>query len=120
MTAAEIGRLGETTAADAYKNNGFEILCTNYRTRFGEIDIIAIKQNQLVFAEVKTRSAGAKALPREWVNHSKQQKIILAAKEYIARNSLDDCFMRFDVVEVLVNKNTVLAFNIIEDAFSLT
>ena len=74
-----IGDKGEQQAGHYLRANGYEILETNWRSGKAEIDIIAKKENLLVFIEVKTRQSLKKGLPRESVNRSKQKKIIMGA-----------------------------------------
>lgn len=99
MKASETGKLGEMEAAAFLRKKGYDILNANYRTRLGEIDLIASDGRFLVFAEVKTRSIRSAILPREAVNDTKQRKIIRAAKQYLAAFPTD-LQPRFDVIEV--------------------
>lgn len=101
MSSRSQGQLGELEAARYLRSIGCDIIASNYRCRFGEIDIIAREGDTLVFVEVKTRSAGMALLPREAVTTSKQQKLCRAALHYLAQNSLD-APMRFDVIEVVL------------------
>lgn len=119
MKRSETGKLGEAAAAKLLKHEGYEILATNYRTRFGEIDVIAKKDGFIVFAEVKTRTQGSMLLPREAVTPSKQRKIILAAQEYLM-SGCADLQPRFDVIEVTAAPGTrfsVAGTNHIVNAF---
>ena len=86
----DVGRTGEAVAAKYYQQRGWLLLNHNYRTRLGELDLILYKENTLVFAEVKTRT-GAK-----W----KQNRLILAAQQYLQHSPYRDAAIRFDVVEV--------------------
>lgn len=79
------GPAGEQMAAEYLLAAGYEIVCRNYRTRFGEIDIIAKNSRFLVFAEVKTRSEGALADPLEAVTPSKRRKIVKSAELYLQK-----------------------------------
>lgn len=119
MEKSDTGRLGELAAAKLLLHEGLEILAKNYRTRFGEIDIIARDDRFIVFAEVKTRAQGSMLLPREAVTASKQRRIILAAEEYLTRGGAD-LQPRFDVVEVTTEPGKrfhVLQTNHIVNAF---
>ena len=60
-----LGHWGEATAAAYLRRRGYEILACNFRSRFGEIDLIAQKKNYVVFCEVKTRK-DVRRLPRRW------------------------------------------------------
>lgn len=97
----ELGRTGEAVAAKYYQRQGWLLLDRNYRTRFGEIDLILYKEDTLVFAEVKTRSDDRFAAPAEAVNAAKQRRIIKAAGQYLQHSPYGDSLVRFDVVEVL-------------------
>ena len=97
-----LGRWGEALAAEDLRRRGFQILAAGYRTRFGEIDLIARKGGVLCFVEVKTRSNLACGLPREYVTAAKQERIRKTAAFYLMEKGLD-CPVRFDVAEVYTN-----------------
>lgn len=99
-----LGKSGEKRAVKFLKKLGFKILCTNYKTRFGEIDVIAKDKDFTVFIEVKTRSSDVFGAPSEAVNLKKQQKYIKVASEYLLRNKLTDTPCRFDVIEIENNE----------------
>lgn len=82
------------------ESNGYKIICLNYRCLFGEIDIIAHKDDVFVFVEVKTRSNNKMGFPVEAVTYSKQQKILNVADQYLSDK--DDYSARFDIIEVYV------------------
>jgi putative endonuclease len=92
---------GEEFAAKTLERNGYRILARNYRTRFGEIDVVAQKGEILAFVEVKTRSANALERPAAAVNAQKRRRLIAAAEEYIQRHP-GGLQPRFDVFEVLI------------------
>ncbi len=114
MNTRFLGSQGEKTAVMHLKKEHYRIVETNYSCRYGEIDIVAKKDKVLVFVEVKSRADMSFGAPSEAVTPKKQQKIITAAKNYIAERGVTDTPMRFDVVEVLDKK-----VNHIEDAFRL-
>ncbi len=95
-----LGRAGEIKTAEFLKKKEYKILATNYKTHFGEADIIAKDGEVIVFIEVKTRSSDAFGEPSEAVNRKKQEKYFLIAKEYLQKNQLLDAECRFDVVEI--------------------
>lgn len=97
-----IGLIGEELAANHIKNEGYNILERNYRTKLGELDIIARDQNIIIFIEVKTRTSGAYGMPSEAVNYKKQQTIRKLSQQYIRHKKLDNSCLdyRFDVIEV--------------------
>ncbi len=113
----QTGAIGERAAANFLRDKGYKLLSVNYKTRFGEIDIIAQKGEYIVFAEVKTRGINAIAQPREFVGKGKQQKIIRAALSYM-QYSRTELQPRFDVLEVFTDiKGNITELKHIENAF---
>lgn len=112
----EIGNLGEDFVAQYIADKGYIISARNYRTKYGEIDIIAENNEEILFIEVKTRSTGAKALPQEFVNYPKKRRIFVTADIYLKHNG-SGLNPRFDVAEVFVLSNGGLELNYIENAF---
>ena len=109
-----LGRAGEKKALEFLKKQGYSILETNFKTRLGEIDIIAKEGEYLVFIEVKTRSSDEYGQPSEAVNFKKQEKYFKVSLEYLQKNKLLNAPCRFDVVEITDGK-----INIIKDAFCM-
>jgi len=103
MTTAQFGRWAETLAGNYLKKNGMKILAKNYRTKSGELDLIARDKETIVFIEVKA-ARDVDAEPELKVNQSKRRKIIQAAKNYIASRNLYDSPSRFDIVTVQYNE----------------
>ncbi len=110
------GDLGENAACKYLKKHKYKILARNYRKTYGEIDIIAQKNDMISFVEVKTRTNTDYGTAGEAVTYHKQQKLIRAAKAYIAENKLD-CGISFDVVEVYHEGRKVVSVYHIENAF---
>lgn len=94
-----LGRFGEAQAAEFLRKKGWKILAMNFTTRFGEVDIIAENRRYLVFAEVKLRRSAAFAEAREFVTRQKQQRIVLAAQQWLQQSPMEKQ-PRFDVIEV--------------------
>lgn len=94
-----LGRFGEAQAAEMLRQKGFRILAMNFTTRFGEVDIISENREFLIFAEVKLRKNARFAEAREFVTRSKQQRVILAAQQWLQKNPTGKQ-PRFDVIEV--------------------
>ncbi len=119
----EIGAVGEREAAEFLQRNGYTIVKTNYRVgRLGEIDIIANDNEYICFIEVKTRRTSTFGSPGEAVTRTKQQKIRQIAAIYLTNTRKMDSKVRFDVVEILMNKtmenaNSIKSINLIKDAF---
>jgi putative endonuclease len=114
-----LGQEGENTAAEYLRRRGYTILHRNYRTRSGEIDIIARHGKALVFVEVKTRRTSDYGSPAAAVTSRKQQQISRVAEEYLARKNLFDSEARFDVVSVLAPLGEDPIVEIIANAFDL-
>ena len=111
-----IGADKETEALNYLTRHNYIILERNYFTRHGEIDIIALDQNYLVFIEVKFRTSTKKGLPEEAVSPRKQHSIVSAAKYYLYRHGISfDTPCRFDVI-VILNETITLYKN----AFDIT
>lgn len=110
------GNSGEEMTAKFLKGRGYIISARNYRSRFGEIDVIAENNEMILFVEVKTRSVKSKILPREFVDKDKQRKIRITAGIYLQRN-VSGLQPRFDVAEILVNEDGSRHLKYIENAF---
>ncbi|MBI2186271.1 MAG: YraN family protein [Acidobacteria bacterium] len=95
-----LGKIGEDLACGELRRRGYAILARRYRTRYGELDIVARQTETIVFVEVKARSdetfGGGGAAVTGW----KQQRIVRMATDYLARHGLLDAPCRFDVVTV--------------------
>ena len=100
MNNKHLGDRGESYAEDYLRRQGYRILTRNYRTKIGEIDLIADDHGTLVFIEVKTRSSVHYGVPAEAVNYKKKQKIIQTAYWYLYEQRRENTICRFDVLEV--------------------
>lgn len=94
----QLGTRGEDAAADFLSDKGFAILELNWTCRYGEIDIIALDDDTLVFVEVKLRQHGFEGL--EAVDARKQRQIARSAFDFLMRNGMLAHSARFDVVAV--------------------
>lgn len=110
-----LGEAGENIAQAALRDSGYRIHDRNYRTRYGEIDIVAEQGGDIVFVEVKLRRTAAFGTPGEAVTVRKQQRIIKAALQYLKERRLAGRGMRFDVVAIGGGR-----IEIIRDAFQNT
>ncbi len=119
MEKGTTGKKGEEFAAGYYRKLGFTVKDMNYHSRYGEIDVIAENDFNIVFCEVKTRSSTARANPREAVDIKKQQRLTLTAFNYLEKNKSEK-MLRFDVFEVWINEGRIYKFNNIENAFEPT
>lgn len=109
------GFLGEKKAADYLISKGYKIIDRNYRTRIGEIDIIATISGVLVFIEVKSRTNINYGYPYEAVNWRKQDKIIKSSYLYIKQKRFYNYQMRYDIIEVYLGEKPKIKH--IENAF---
>ncbi len=111
----DLGKLGEKLAAEHLRKNGYNILKQNYSFGKAEVDIVAEKNNQLVFVEVKTRQSSYLSDPEYTVSMKKQKLVIKAADAYVKEFDLD-MESRFDVVTIIVN-GQYTKLDHLEDAF---
>jgi len=95
-----VGRWGEDTAAEYLAANGYTILARNVHSAHGEIDIVAIIDDLLVFVEVKTRSSVAFAFPEDSVTRRKQTFMLSAAEDYLQTHPKSGENWQFDVIAV--------------------
>jgi putative endonuclease len=96
----ETGKRGEEIAVSYLKKEGYRIRERNYRCPLGEIDIIALDGNEVVFVEVKSRKSDDFGEPEAAVDTRKQAKLSRIALNYINEHNLNDRSARFDVVAV--------------------
>lgn len=95
------GSGGEDKAKEYLQSKGYKILAQNFKTKLGEIDIVAKDHNMLVFVEVKTRKSDYFGLPREAVTVTKQRKIRMVATQYLKLHGGLNQLCRFDVIDIL-------------------
>ena len=109
------GIVGEKIATKYLISKGYKILDRNYRTKIGEIDIIALKDDLLVFVEVKSRTNINYGYPYEAVNWKKQDKIINNSYNYLKDKKMEKYQIRYDIIEVYLQNR--IKINHIENAF---
>jgi len=112
----QLGFKGEEIIARWLAKKGYTILQKNFYTRYGEIDIIAQKDDVLAFVEVKTRKARYFPISTV-VTRSKQRKIIATAKRYVLRHKIVDRVLRFDIATLILSE-TSHEINYIRNAFT--
>ena len=114
-----IGKRGEEIAVAILRQKGYTIEQTNWRLGHLEVDIIASNKDEIVFAEVKTRTStfGGK-MPEESVDRVKRARLVAAANAYIKYHRIEKK-PRFDIIGILLEKNTgeILMQTHLEDAF---
>ena len=115
----KLGERGEALAWNFLKKQGYTILEKNYRTRFGEIDVIASQQGAIVFLEVKTRRNHHFGLPEEAVDWRKRQKMIRVAEAYLQTKRMENREARFDILSVTWDGTQEPHFQLLENAFAL-
>jgi len=111
-----LGFDGESMACEELERRGYAIVERRYRTRFGEIDVIANDRGTVVFVEVKTKTDSSFSDPVESVTKQKQRRLVSMAEQYAAAHKLDHTPCRFDVVTVDVSV-TPSRITVYEDAF---
>ncbi len=112
------GRQGENLAVRYLKTKGYRILARNLKFSIGEIDIIAQKDECIVFFEVKTRRTDAAGLPWEVITEPKKRRIMSMAEEYIRKKRLWDRDVRFDVLSIVWPLGEQPVVGHYEDAFN--
>ena len=93
-----IGKWGETAAREFLLQRGYVILAQNFRTPYGEIDLVARQGDVTVFIEVKTRTSDQMGLPEESITPRKRQQMLACAECYAAENEIDH--WQIDVLSV--------------------
>ena len=96
-----LGQRGERAAERLLLKQGMVIVDRGFQDKFGEIDLIAVDGQTIVFVEVKTRTSDLAGLPAEAVDDTKQQHLTRTAQGYLKWNRLTDCQARFDVVAIM-------------------
>ena len=106
--ASLLGRWGESLVAEELRRRGCRVVAAGYRTRFGEIDLIAEDGPYLLFVEVKLRKSDRFAPGRAFVDRGKQERIRTTAELYLVQNPTERQ-PRFDVAEVYAPQGTATA-----------
>ena len=118
-THLALGEHGESLAVRALERAGYAVLARRYRTRLGEIDIIARDGESLVFVEVRRKSHADCGSAIESIVPQKQRRVVRMAVDYLARNDLyDKCPVRFDVVAIDDQPDGTPRITVIRDAFT--
>ena len=117
-TRQKFGEQSESLAVWYLKKNGYKILELNFRTKLGEIDIIAKEKKTLVFVEVKSRRSVRYGNPKWAVTPKKQRTISMVALSYLKTTNQTDARARFDVVAITSNQDEP-QIEIVKNAFEL-
>jgi putative endonuclease len=113
-----LGKRGEDLACAELEKRGYVIVDRRFRTRCGEIDIVARDGGVLVFVEVKARSGSNFGTPLESVTWQKQQRLSRMAASYLCVNRLTSVACRFDVVSILEQQGTP-TIELVKGAFDM-
>ncbi|MFA6594236.1 MAG: YraN family protein [Candidatus Buchananbacteria bacterium] len=100
-----LGKYGENLAAQFLTRRGYQVIEKNYYTQFGEIDLIARSGDEILFVEVKTRTADKTGLPETAVDLHKLRHLQKAARIYLNCRGWS-CFWRLDIISVELNRAT--------------
>lgn len=113
------GRAGEDLAAAHLLREGYRVLCRNFRSQLGELDIIAEDGDTVVFVEVRTRHSPSPVLPEETVNTPKMRRLVRLAEQYMSTQIREDRPWRVDVVAVELSPGgAVQRIELFQDALS--
>jgi len=110
------GAWAEELAASYLTQRGYEILHRNYRCQGGEIDLIAVENETLVFVEVRSRNAAAHGHPLETIGPDKIARIIHAARDFLHVLGPLSLPTRFDALSILLDQNPP-EFELVQEAF---
>ena len=120
MERRTIGFKAERAASGFLRDQGLIIREANFSCRAGEIDLIAMEGDCLVFVEVRARQRGDLVDGAESISASKKRRLIRAARFFLHRHGLDECFCRFDVIAVRLERSGQHHFQWIKNAFDAT
>ena len=117
----QLGKHGEEATVKYIKKQGYRILEKNFRTKTGEIDIIAEDKKVVAFIEVKTRTGDQFGEPLEAVGPTKQKKIARVADQFLMRHKVENRDCRFDIVSITCPTDDPQTWQIelIKDAFKV-
>jgi putative endonuclease len=114
-----LGARGEAAACAQLEASGYLILARNYRCPHGEIDIVALEGDVLVFVEVKSRTPSRYGSPRDAVTPAKRRKLARTASHYMLAHMEAECAYRADIIEVGLLRGAVAAVRHLQGAFSI-
>ena len=116
-SARSLGARGESLARQYLINQGYEIVTSNWSTRYGEIDIIARSKGVIVFVEVKTRQGRDTESAFAGISRAKHEKLVKAAYQYIHEHEPDDARWRMDAIGIALHGQGQPVIDHVEDAF---
>ena len=113
-----LGNWGEQKAKEYLTQKSIHIIGQNIYTKFGEIDLVGLKEDSIIFFEIKTRKSKRFGYPEVSVNTKKQQRLIEAAQAYLGENEITVQNWRIDVISILVDRNGKAEIQWFENAVS--
>ena len=114
-----LGKLGETLACDELRRRGYSILATRHRTRFGEIDIVSMREGSVAFVEVKARKSSRCGAAVDAVTPAKRRRIAAMALDYLAGTGRLESPCSFVVVAIDKIGTPKMTLRVIEDAWTI-
>ena len=102
-TSRQIGDIGERLARVHLESRGYRVVESNYRSRWGEVDLIARLGPVWAFVEVRTRRSVAYGSPEESLTAAKAQRLIYTAQQYLERNALDSAETQWRIDLIAIN-----------------
>ena len=100
----KLGTWGEQLAGRFLLDNGYQIVTTNYRCSYGEVDIVAMDGEELVFVEVRTRRTGSFGTPEESLSKPKLRRLLATCHNYLHQSDMEDASWRVDLVAVSLHE----------------
>ena len=116
MPDVSTGKTGEEFIKGLLVEKGYKFVCSNFKSRFGEIDVIVRDDRYIVFVEVKTRKRGSLVNPFEAITPTKQKKIMRTAEYYLLINP-SRLQPRFDAAAVTTDNGRIISVDYLTDAF---
>ena len=113
------GQIGEEAAARYLQKAGLKLIAKNYASKRGEIDLVLREGDCLVFAEVKARNDGGWTRPAAAVDQKKRRNLSMAALDYLRSIKNPQVKIRFDIVEVLLNGDSVREVRHLPNSFEM-
>ncbi len=114
---SRLGELGERLARQHLVKRGCQILHTNYRCQWGEVDVVAREGDTILFVEVKTRRSSSFGTPEEAITPAKAERLITTAETYLDEHNIADKHWRIDLISVELDRmGRVLPLRHLEDA----
>lgn len=115
--AQALGAQGESLARQYLINRGYEIVASNWSTRYGEIDIIARASGVIVFVEVKTRQDSDTESAFAGITRAKHERLLKAAYQYLHERELDEARWRIDAIGIALQRRGQPIIDHVEDVF---